>query len=167
MPNLPVQQRLADGSYRSQVYPSDQARRRGRGSLPVRVIEYQLEGLEHSEPLYPLITTGLDPQDAPAQELAALYHERWEIETAFDELETHLRGARIVLRGKDPELVHQELYGLLLAHFAVRSLMREAALRADRDPDALSFVRAVRVIRSKLPAAAILPSRPDPRPRPL
>jgi hypothetical protein len=166
--NLPVQPRLADGSYRSQVYPSDKARRHGRGGLPVRVIEYRLEGREHSEPLYRLITTVLDPQDAPAQELAALYHERWEIETAFDEFKTHLRGARIVLRSKTPELVHQELYGLLLAHFAVRSRMHEAALRADRDPDALSFVHAVRVIRRKLPAAAAIPpSRPSSTPRPL
>ena len=73
----------------------------------------------------------LEPQQAPAQELAALYRERWEIETAFDELKTHLRGARIVLRSKTPDLVRQEFYGLLMAHFAVRALMHEAALTAD------------------------------------
>jgi IS4 transposase len=68
-----------------------------------------------------------------------LYHQRWEIETAFDALKTHLRGAQIVLRSKTPELVKQEFYGLLMAHFAVRGLMHEAALKADEDPDRLSF----------------------------
>jgi hypothetical protein len=94
--------------------------------------------------------TILDPEKAPAHELAALYHERWEIETALDELKTHLRGARIVLRSKTPDLVRQEFYGLLLAHFAIRGLMHEAALKADEDPDRLSFVHAVRVVRRKL-----------------
>ena len=73
-----------------------------------------------AEPIYRLLTTILDPKEAPARELAALYHERWEIETALDELKTHLRGARIVLRSKTPDLVRQEFYGLLMAHFAVR-----------------------------------------------
>ena len=82
--------------------------------------------------------------------LAALYHERWEIETAFDELKTHLRGARIVLRSKTPDLVRQEFYGLMMAHFAIRGLMHEAALKADQDPDRLSFLHAVRVVRRKL-----------------
>ena len=101
----------------------------------------------------------LDPKTAPAEELAALYHERWEIETALDELKTHLRGAQIVLRSKTPNLVKQEFYGLLMAHFAVRGLMHEAALHADEDPDRLSFLHAVRVVRRKLPlAGAISPS---------
>ena len=105
------------------------------------------------------MTTILDPDQAPAHELAALYHERWEIETAFDELKTHLRGSRIVLRSKTPELVAQEFYGLLMAHFAVRGLMHEAALKADLNPDVLSFVHSVRVIRRELPmAAAFFPS---------
>jgi hypothetical protein len=82
--------------------------------------------------------------------LAALYHQRWEIETALDELKTHLRGARIVLRSKTPDLVRQEFYGLLMAHFAVRALMHEAALKAGEDPDRLSFVHAVRVVRRRL-----------------
>ena len=82
---------------------------------------------------------------------------RWEIETALDELKTHLRGARIVLRSKTPDLVRQEFYGLILAHFAVRGLMHEAALQADEDPDRLSFVHAVRVVRRKLAVFAALP----------
>ncbi len=80
------------------------------------------------------MTTPRDPIAAPAEELAELYHQRWEIETAFDELETHLRGCQVVLRSKTPELVFQEFYVLLLAHYAVRGLMHEAALTADVDP---------------------------------
>ena len=84
-------------------------------------------------------------------------HERWEIETAFDELKTHLRGGRIVLRSKTPELVAQEFYGLMMAHFAIRGLMHEAALKADLDPDRLSFIHTVRVVRRKLPTFAAIP----------
>jgi IS4 transposase len=116
----------------------------------VRVIDYRLEGIADAEPIYRLVTTILDPAEAPAEELAALYHERWEIEGALDELKTHLRGAKIVLRSKTPNLVRQEFYGLLLAHFAIRGLMHEAALKAGEDPDRLSFLHAVRVIRGKL-----------------
>src|ERR1700751_5424133 len=123
----------------------------------VRVIEYRLDGVAGAEPLYRLITTILDPDHAPARELAALYHERWEIETALDELKTHLRGARIVLRSKTPDLVRQEFYGLIMAHFAVRGLMHEAALKADDDPDGLSFLPAVRVVRRKLPRLPAIP----------
>ena len=89
--------------------------------------------------------------------MAALYHERWEIETALDELKTHLRGAKIVLRSKTPDLVRQEFYGLMMAHFAIRGLMHEAALKADEDPDRLSFLHAVRVVRRKLPVAVAIP----------
>jgi hypothetical protein len=154
---LPCQQRLADGSYRAKVYPSARARRKDRDGVTVRVVEYTLSGVAHAEPLYRLVTTVLDPQQAPAEDLAALYHERWEIETALDELKTHLRGARIVLRSKTPDLVLQETYGLLLAHFAVRGLMHEAALMADADCDQLSFVHAVRVVRRKLPRFVATP----------
>ena len=94
---------------------------------------------------------------APAEELAVLYHERWEIETAFDELKTHLRGAKIVLRSKTPDLVRQEFYGLMMAHFAIRGLTHEAALKADQDPDRLSFLHAVRVVRHKLNLYGAIP----------
>jgi hypothetical protein len=158
---LPVRQRLSDGSYLSQIYASARDRRLGRG-IWVRVIEYRLEGIEDGEPLYRLVTNLLDEQAAPAAELAALYHERWEIESAFDELKTHLRGRQIVLRSKTPELALQEFYGLLLAHFAVRSLMHQAALQGKVDPDKLSFVHAVRVVKRKLPTVLAIPPSAQP-----
>ena len=158
---LPCEKRLPDGSYLSQIYPSERDRRRGSNGMVVRVIEYRLEGVDGAEPMYRLATTILDQERAPAAELAALYQERWEVETAFDELKTHLRGAHIVLRSKTPDLVRQEFYGLLMAHFAVRGLMHEAALVADKDPDRLSFLHAVRVVRRKMAAfGAIPPSEP-------
>jgi hypothetical protein len=154
---LPREKALADGSFVSTIYPTSQHRKRKAGGIAVRVVEYHLHGVAGAEPLYRLITTVLDPQAAPAMDLAALYHERWEIEGALDELKTHLRGAQVVLRSKTPALVRQEVWGLLLAHFAVRGLMHEAALQADEDPDQLSFLHAVRVIRRKLPYFAALP----------
>jgi hypothetical protein len=154
---LTCEQRLADGSYLSRIYPSERDRRHKTNGVVIRVIEYRLEGVVGAEPIYRLVTTILDPELAPAHELAALYHERWEIETALDELKTHLRGARVVLRSKTPDLVRQEFYGLMMAHFAVRGLMHEAALRADEDPDRLSFIHAVRVIRRKLPIYHAIP----------
>ena len=155
--HLPCEKPLPDGSYLSRIYASQQDQRRGRNGIVVRVIAYRLEGIEGAEPLYRLATTILAHELAPVTELAALYHERWEIETAFDELKTHLRGAHIVLRSKTPDLVRQEFYGLLMAHFAVRGLMHEAALRADQDPDRLSFLHAVRVVRRKMAAFGAIP----------
>ena len=165
--SLSCERRLPDGSYLSRIFASASDRRHQQNGILVRVIAYRLEGvavkaaetqaLTQAEPIYRLISNLLDPEQAPAAELAALYHERWEIETALDELKTHLRGARIVLRSKTPELVRQEFYGLLMAHFALRALMHEAALVADIDPDRLSFLHAVRVVRRKLPAFGALP----------
>jgi hypothetical protein len=154
---LEMDRRLPDGSYLSRIYASTSDRRNERRATVVRVIEYRLKGVPDAEPFYRLITTLLDAEKAPAQELAALYHERWEIETALDELKTHLRGAQIVLRSKTPELVRQEFYGLLLAHFAVRGLMHEAALQAGEDPDRLSFLHSVRVVQRRLPRFVAIP----------
>lgn len=158
---LAKEQRLPDGSYLSRIYPSERDWRRKTNGVTVRVIDYRLEGIPDAEPIYRLITTILDHEEAPAHELAALYHERWEIETALDELKTHLRGARIVLRSKTPDLVRQEFYGLLMAHFAIRSLIHEAAIKAEEDPDRLSFLHAVRVVRRKLPASVAIPPSED------
>jgi hypothetical protein len=154
---LDVEKRLPDGSYLSRIYASTSDRRNGRNGIIVRVIDYRLKEVEGSEPLYRLITTILDHEQAPAKELAALYHERWEIETTLDELKTHLRGAQIVLRSKTPELVRQEFFGLLMAHFAVRGLMHEAALKADEDPDRLSFLHSVHVVQRRLARYAAIP----------
>ena len=154
---LEIDQRLPDGSYLSRIYPSTSDRRNQRKAIVVRVIDFRLDKVPDAEPIYRLITTILDHKLAPAKELAALYHERWEIETALDELKTHLRGAQIVLRSKTPELVKQEFYGLLLAHFAIRGLMHEAALKADEDPDRLSFLHAVRVVQRRMPRFAAIP----------
>jgi Insertion element 4 transposase N-terminal/Transposase DDE domain len=148
---------LPDGSFLSVLRPSDKDRRAGSRSVVVRVIDYHLKGAENVEPLYRLITTILDAECAPASELAALYHQRWEIETALDELKTHLRGSRIVLRSKTPELVEQEFYGLLLSHYAIRSLMHEAALQADEDPDRISFRHSVRVVQRSISRVGAIP----------
>lgn len=153
---LAAQQVLSDGSYLSTVFDSeDGARRHGR---TVRVIEYTLQdSATPTQGSYRLVTNLLDPEQAPGQELAALYHERWEIESVFDEFKTHLRASSTVLRSKTPELVQQELWGLLLAHFAIRQLMAQAAWQRELDPDRLSFSHAVRVIKRKMPQAAAIP----------
>jgi hypothetical protein len=121
------------------------------------VVDYQLQGVPDAEPIYRLVTNIMTPSEAPAEELATLYPGRWEIETVFDELKTHLRGARIVLRSKTPELVRQEFYGLLLAHFAIRGLMHQAALGSDTAPRDVSFIHTIRVVRRKLPRWAAIP----------
>ena len=154
---LACEERLPDGSYLSHIYPSERDWRRKTNGVQVRVIDYCLQDVADAEPIYRLVTTILDHTKAPAAELAALYHERWEIESALDELKTHLRGAKIVLRSKTPDLVRQEFYGLMMAHFAIRGLMHEAALKADEDPDRLSFLHAVRVVRRKIARFAAIP----------
>lgn len=158
---LPCRKRLPDGSYLSRLYGSFKDRKLDQNGITVRVIDYVLEGVPDAEPLYRLVTSILDHKSAPAEDLAALYHERWEVETALDELKTHLRGSNIVLRSKTPELVKQEFFGLMMSHFVIRGIMHEAALAADEDPDRLSYSHAVRVIRRKVPQfAAFPPERP-------
>jgi hypothetical protein len=150
--HFPCLKRLPDGSFLSELRPpkSDPGE-----PIPVRVIEYTLTGVPHAETCYCLLTSILDPPAAPASELAALYHERWEAETLFDEFKTHLRGgSRVLLRSKTPDLVKQEVYGLLLAHYCVRVVMWEAAHTRGGDPDQISFVHTVRVLRRRLPQAA-------------
>jgi thymidylate kinase len=161
---LDVDQRLPDGSYLSRIYASTSDRRHQRRGIVVRVIDYRLKDVPGAERIYRLITTILDHTQAPAKELAALYHERWEIETALDELKTHLRGAQIVLRSKTPELVEQEFWGLLMAHYAIRGLMHEAALKADEDPDRLSFLHAVRVVQRRMARYVAIPPSAEENP---
>ncbi len=160
---LPCQQRLPDGSYLSRLYASPKHRRHDEGGVVVRVIDYRLEGVPEAEPLYRLATTLLDPGAAPAAELAALYHERWESEGTFAELKVTLPGARLMLRSRRVDLVEQELYGLLLVHLALRQLIYQASRRASCDPDKLSFLHAVRLVRRHLPFhAAFSPSAASP-----
>jgi hypothetical protein len=147
---LEITRRFGDGSFLSAIYPSQKDRRHGTGGIKVRVIEYVMDGRSEpgdDETTYRLLTTILDPKRAPAHELAALYPERWEFETALDELKTHQRSPRVVLRSKMPDGVTQEVYGYLCVHYAVRWLMHSVAQAARGDPDRLSFTRTLRVAR--------------------
>ena len=145
---LPVDERLDDGSYLSHLHEVVKNKRRPT-DVVVRVIEYILDdpGRPEVEDRYRLLSTVLDPEAAPAGELAALYAERWEFESVLDELKTHQRGPRVVLRSKAPEGVTQELWGYLCVHYAVRWLIHGVAQAADADPDRLSFTRTLRVAR--------------------
>ena len=142
---------LADGTYLVWLRPAARgpaAARRVRSVL-VRVIEYTLDApgrTGHGEP-HRLMTSLLDPEEAPAVELVCTYHERWEEELVIDEQDTHLRLVQHPLRSQKPEGVVQELYGVLLAHYAVRRVMVDAAAHAGIAPRDLSFVHAVRVLR--------------------
>jgi hypothetical protein len=152
---LPIDQVLADGSYLSALYPNDKDRRQRKNGLVVRVIEYEVKEIGGEKTSYRLITNLLDHVEYPAKELAQVYVERWEVEGIFDEIKTHLRGKKIVLRSKNPILVEQEVYGLLLAHRAIRSLMYQAALKEKIDTDRLSFTHTVNVIRRKLTSPSV------------
>ena len=155
---FPCHRRLADGSYLSRLRPSSGPHRRER-AVVVRVIEYRLDDVPDAEPLYRLITSLLDPESAPAAELAALYHERWEEEGAFAELKVTLPGRQLMLRSRRADLAEQELYALLLVHLALRGLMVPARRQGGCDPDTLSFIHTVRVVRRHLPFhAAFSPS---------
>lgn len=156
---LPVDERLPDGSYLCHLHEVVGNHRR-KSEVLVRVIEYTVDdpGRPQADLRYRLLSTILDPQAAPAQELAALYAERWEFESVLDELKTHQRGPRVVLRSKTPEGVRQEAYGYLCTHYAIRALMHTAATDRGVDPDRISFTRALhaarRSVRAGLGAAA-------------
>jgi hypothetical protein len=145
---LPLHEQLADGSYLARLRRCSNYHMR-RTDVVVRVIDYGLDdpGRPPAEDRYRLLTTILDPTAAPAAELAALYPQRWEFETALAELKTHQRGPRAVLRSKMPDGVRQEIYGYLCVHYAIRWLMHAVALEADTDPDRLSFTRTLRAAR--------------------
>ncbi|MFB4308947.1 IS4 family transposase [Actinomadura sp. GTD37] len=164
--DLPILEWLPDGSYLS--FSADPRRkmaayarlRKGTikiSDLPgfyVRVFDYQVLGQGDEDELFTLVTTILDPEQAPAAELAAAYHERWEIELVIDEVKTHQKGPGVLLRSKAPELAEQEIWGFLLSHYAVRKLMVEAADQVDIDPDRLSFMRSLRVVRRQITGPA-------------
>jgi hypothetical protein len=189
--HLPVTQMLADGSYLSEIEPSAPVKRRRAkegGAAPVktvvRVIEYQLKGLKGpahaahtidatgstdgvgaaaAPPRYRLMTSLLNPLQAPALELAALYHQRWQVESVFDELKTHLRQGKRTLRSRTPQLVRQEFYGWVLAHYAVRWLLHQGAARSRQRPLDLSFIEHLHLLKLEQPrSGAFPPSAPSP-----
>lgn len=144
---LDVEKQLPDGSFLSRLHgKSDRNRKHG---VAVRVINYKLKGVGKEN--YRIITSLLDHKKAPAHELAALYHERWEIETVNSEAKVHLKPSKTPLRSKSFDLVIQELYGLMLGHYIVRRMMHQAALQTQQDPDNISFKHAVQVITSNIP----------------
>ena len=145
---LPREQTLPDGSYLTSIYALEN-RKAKRDGEPARVIEYRLDdpALADEDQRYRLITTILNPEQAPASELAALYPQRWELESALDELKTHQRGPKVVLRSKTPDGVYQEAYGHLATHYAIRRVMHDAALQADLVAHRLSFIRSLRAAR--------------------
>jgi hypothetical protein len=141
---------LDDGSWLAHLRGSTPAAARREEPMPVRVIDYTIDDGRENPASYRLITTVLDPDQATAVDLAAAYTQRWEIELAFDELKTHQRGPRTVLRSKSPDLVLQEIWGHLCCHYAIRSLMAEAATHSGHDPDRVSFVAALRITRQTI-----------------
>ena len=150
---------FADGSYLAKVF--DQVSKRAGPGIVVRVIDYTIDDGRDPEKSFQLITTITDPADANATDLALAYAQRWEIEATLDELKTHQRGPRAVLRSKSPELVLQEIWGYLCCHYAIRTLMWEAAAHADTDPDRVSFVAALRITRRSIAHEGdFSPSRP-------
>ena len=168
---LPVPEWFPDGSYLSFIADSkEKARnsyrlRRGLAKITglpgfyVRAVDYEITDRGDGEEIITLVTNITDPDEIPAAELAAAYHQRWEAELVFDELKTHQRGPGIILRSRKPELVEQEIWGLLLTHYGIRHLMREAADQAELDPDRMSFIRALRVVRRQVSGqAAFSPS---------
>lgn len=157
---LPVLQLLDDGSFLSSISPTGVGRAQAaEQAITVRVIEYTMPGDAQAQPRYRLLTTLLDAKAAPALELAALYHQRWEIEAVFDELKTHLRQSRRVLRSKTPELVRQEFYGWVLAHYAVRWLLHQGAARHRLPHAELSFKGHVELVRRAQPRSGAFPPR--------
>ena len=156
---LPVAKALSDGSYLSVIYPagtlSKKQRQASGDGIAVRVIDYTLPDTAEAQPRYRLLTTLLDEKKAPALELAALYHQRWEVEAVFDELKIHLLQKRRVLRSKTADLVRQEFYGWVLAHYAVRWLMHQAATEHRLPDRSLSFTANVQLFRNAQPQSGV------------
>jgi len=150
---LLVEQELSDGSYFSHLYPPRQLQKQGHASIAVRVIPYTMTHTNKSEQpkKYRLITTLLDSECFAARLLATEFHRQWEEELTIDELKTHLLGRKLPIRSENPREVVQEIYGLLLGHWAVRRLMVEAAQSAQIAPLLLSFTASVKVIWRAVP----------------
>jgi len=141
---------LPDGSWLAHLRGTQPAAERRQEPMLVRVIDYTIDDGRENPTAYRLFTTLTDPAEVSATDLAAAYAQRWEVELTFDELKTHQRGPRTVLRSKSPDLVLQEIWGHLCCHYAIRSLMTEAATHSGHDPDRVSFVAALRITRQTL-----------------
>ena len=148
---------LEDGSWLAHLRRSTPAAARREEPMLVRVVDYTIDDGRENPTSYRLFTTLLDPAEVSAVDLAAAYTQRWEIELAFDELKTHQRGPRTVLRSKSPDLVLQEIWGHLCCHYAIRSLMVEAAEHSGHDPDRVSFVAALRITRQTIAQPGAFP----------
>ena len=145
---------LPDGSWLAHLRKSTD---RKSEPMLVRVVDYTIEDGRANPESYRLFTTLLDPDETSVTDLAAAYHERWEIEITFDEFKTHQRGPRMVLRSKSPDLVKQEIWGHLCCHYAIRTLMAAAAQHSGHDPDRMSFVAALRITRQSLAPRGAFP----------
>ena len=143
---------LPDGSFLAKMYRTSYDRKKDRNGIVVRIIEYTLTdpSRDGKGEVHRLLTTLLDASAHPAKDLVILYHERWDHEGTIDELKTH-QMARPVLRSKTPAGVVQEIEGLLLAHYVVRTLMFEAATSAGLDPRRMSFTATLKILRCRLP----------------
>lgn len=150
---LPVLERYGDGSFRSEIVATGDKKTREH-VISVRVIEYAVTdpGRPDTEERYRLVTTLADHNAYPAAELAGLYAQRWEFESLLDEMKTHQRGPRVVLRSKSPDMVRQEVYGYLACHYAIRALISDVADDADLDPDRISFTGTIRAARRSVRA---------------
>lgn len=150
---------LEDGTWIGEIRQSRGTGWRQSTPMRVRVIDYEVsaEGMEGKSEKYRLLTTLVDPKQAPAVELMAAYRNRWEIESVFDEFKTHQRGAGQVLRSKSGELVVQELWGYLCTHYAIRVLMADTATYAGQDPGRVSFVKALNHCRRSVTQGNFFP----------
>jgi hypothetical protein len=150
---------LPDGSVWAFVQGTDQQGQPLR--VRVRVISYRLT--DPARPHYGetrrLVTTLLDAERSPALDLILAYHERWEVEQTISELGTRQRLAAEPLRSQTPLGVLQELYGLLLAHYALRTVVVQAAALAGVDPDRISFTRTIHLVAAALPIFQVTPRR--------
>lgn len=162
---LPVEQRLADGTYLTSLSTGKDWQRRRQPGPRVRIITYTFRDPQRPGSGQPhrLLTSLLDPAHAPALDVVLAYHERWEVELVIDELDTDQRDHWQPLRSQKPVGVLQELYGLLLAHFAIRQLMAAAAAEVQWDPRRLSFIHAARLVSMAIPEFQLV--APAQRPR--
>ena len=166
---LPVKAVLADGSFLSEIQPPRRSKTASNDEpaqetpalepITVRVVEYAMPGLPGAEPRYGLLTTLLDAQAAPALELAALHHERWQVEAVFDELKTHMFHSRRVLRSKKAVLVRQEFYGWVLAHYCVRWLLHQGFAAGQIPHERQSFTKHLHLLLKTLPESGAFPPR--------